>query len=190
MSKIDVMEFEYKLEQNIFDLHYELQNQTYKHGAYSGFQICDPKQRQIHKAFVRDRVLHHAVFKIINPIFEPTFIPNSFSCRIGKGNHKGVTALAKMLRKVSRNNARQCFVLKCDVRKFFDSIDHKILISLLERKIRDEAVIWLLREFIESYKVENRKQEREREREYFCASRKRNSNRQSDFSAFRQRLHE
>lgn len=83
-KKIDVINFEYNLEQNIFDLFRDLSNKTYKHRPYDGFYVYDPKRRHIHKASVRDRVLHHAIFNIINPIYEPTFIATSFSCHIGK----------------------------------------------------------------------------------------------------------
>jgi len=150
-KKVDVLHFEKNLEQNIFRLHRDLVNKTYKHGEYVGFRICDPKPRNIHKATVRDRVLHHALFRILNPIFEPTFIPTSFSCRIGKGTHRGVDFLARIVRKVSRNYTRRCFVLKCDVRKFFDSVDHAILLSILERRVKDTKVRRLLKEIIGSY---------------------------------------
>jgi RNA-directed DNA polymerase len=89
--KTDVLDFEKHLEQNIFQLYREIRGKTYRHRPYEGFYIYDPKRRHIHKASVRDRVLHHAVFKVLNPIFEPTFIPTSFSCRVGKGTHRGVT---------------------------------------------------------------------------------------------------
>src|SRR6202158_1908161 len=121
-GKLDVGRFERHLEENSFDLHRSLTAKTYRHGPYKSFYITDPKQRHIHKAAVRDRVLHHAVFSIINPIFERTFIPRSFSCRIGYGTHKGVAAFERMARKISRNGTRRCFVLKCDVRKFFDTV--------------------------------------------------------------------
>jgi retron-type reverse transcriptase len=150
-KKIDVINFEYNLEQNIFDLFRDLSNKTYKHRPYDGFYVYDPKRRHIHKASVRDRVLHHAIFNIINPIYEPTFIATSFSCRIGKGTHKGVDALDGMIRKVSLNYTRPCFALKCDVRKFFDSVDQNILISILKRKIRDQDFLWLLEEIIGSF---------------------------------------
>lgn len=145
------MAFEENLEQNIFALHRDLISKKYKHGAYSSFYIYDPKLRHIHKATVRDRVLHHAIFKILNPIFEPTFISHSFSCRIGKGTHKGVEVLDRMLRKVSRKYSRTAYALKCDVRKFFDSVDHTILIQLLRRKIKDANTLWLMEEIIESF---------------------------------------
>ena len=105
-NKRDVMAFECHLEENIFQLHRELKNKTYKHGPYTGFYIRDPKQRHIHKAIVRDRVLHHAIFSVINPIFEETFIPTSFSCRIGFGTHKGVNTLEHMARAITKNSTR------------------------------------------------------------------------------------
>jgi len=150
-NKPDVMDFEVNLEQNIFDLYRDLKNGTYRHGGYKGFWIHDPKLRRIHKASVRDRVLHHAVFKVLNPIFEPTFIPTSYSCRVGKGTHKGMEKVAEMIRAVSRNNTRPCYALKCDVRKFFDSINHDVLLKILDRKIKDEKVMDLMREIVDSF---------------------------------------
>lgn len=150
-NKPDVAEFEVNLEQNIFGLYRELKNGTYRHGPYKGFWIHDPKLRRIHKATVRDRVLHHAVFNVLNPIFEPTFIPTSFSCRIGKGTHKGMEKVAEMIRAVSRNNTRPCFALKCDVRKFFDSVDHDVLLQILDSRIKDGKVMDLMREIVESF---------------------------------------
>ncbi|MFH1029922.1 MAG: reverse transcriptase domain-containing protein [bacterium] len=149
--KKDVQIFEYSLEKNIFKLHRDLCSKTYHHLPYSGFFICDPKVRHVHKATVRDRVIHHAIFKILNPIFDASFISNSFSCRINKGVHKGVIALERMIRAESRNFTRPCFILKCDVQKFFDSVDHQILLSILKKKIVDSDAMWLLGQIIESY---------------------------------------
>lgn len=150
-SKPSVLQFEWRLEENIFQLHRELSRKTYRHGPYEGFYVKDPKQRHIHKATVRDRILHHAVFSVVNPIFEPTFIPTSFSCRVGFGTHKGVEILERMTRKVSRNNTQSCFVLKCDVRKFFDSVNHKILLSIIKKRIKDADAMWLLEAIVRSY---------------------------------------
>ncbi len=163
-NKRDVIEFEKNLESRIFELSRILKEKTYRHEGYTRFRISDPKLRDINKATVRDRVLHHAVFGVLNPIFDPTFIPNSFSCRIGKGSHKGVEVVAKMLRSESRNNTRQCFALKCDVRKFFDSINHEVLIWALERRIADADMCQLLRDIVGSYTAGGAN-ERERERE-------------------------
>ena len=150
-NKPDVAEFEMHLEQNIFELYRDLKNGTYQHGPYKGFWIHDPKVRRIHKAIVRDRVLHHAIFKSLNSIFEPTFIPNSFSCRVGKGTHKGVEKVTEMIRAESRNNTRPCYALKCDVRKFFNSIDHTVLLEILGQRIKDEKVMSLMSEVVDSF---------------------------------------
>lgn len=150
-KKQDVKKFSYDFRDNIFYLHNKLKNKTYKHLTYHSFYIKDPKLRHIHKAVVKDRVLHHAVFKILYRIFDKSFIFDSYSCRIGKGTHRAVNRLNYFSRKVSRNNTRACFVLKCDVRKFFDSINHNILINLIKKKITDKNTIWLITKIIESY---------------------------------------
>lgn len=169
-NKPDILEFERNLEQNIFGLYRDLKNETYKHGPYIGFWIHDPKLRRIHKATVRDRILHHAIFCVMNHIFEPTFINDSYSCRIGKGTHKGVQKLFDIIRTVSKNNTNQCYVLKCDIKKFFDSVNHQILFEIIKRKIKDKKVLILIQEIINSYCIDRVfTREREREREYFVA---------------------
>ncbi len=150
-KNFDVQEFEINLEENIFKLHRDLKTGIYKHGGYKPFYVQDPKQRLIHKATVRDRVVHHAVFSVLNTIFESTFIANSFSCRIGKGTHKGVFSLERILRKASKNNTTNCFALKGDIKKFFDNVDHKKFLNILGKKIIDRKTIWLLKEIINSY---------------------------------------
>ncbi len=150
-KKRDVQQFEWKLEENIFKLHRDLKHRRYEHGAYTSFFIHDPKQRHIHKALVRDRILHHAVFSVLNPIFEPTFISNSFSCRIGKGTHKGIDSLEKLTRKISSNAFKPCFVLKCDIKKFFETVNHSILLGIIRKRIKDKDVLWLLEEIIGSF---------------------------------------
>ena len=150
-SRKDVMQFETRLEQNLFQLHRELQSGTYKHGSYSAFTICDPKQRRIHKATVRDRIVHHAVFAALNPVFEPTFIARSFSCRKDKGTHRGIDALERMLQKASRNSTRPCYVLKCDIHQFFASVNHGILLGILKKSIKDEKLLELLEAIIGSF---------------------------------------
>ncbi len=150
-KKKDVQKFEWKLEENIFQLCRDLKSKKYKHGPYTSFHIQDPKQRHIHKATVRDRILHHAIFKVVNRIFEPTFISHSFSCRIGKGTHGGINNISFMLRKISGNGFKPCFALKCDIKKFFDSVDHNILIGIIQKRIKDKNTLWLLEEIIESF---------------------------------------
>lgn len=166
-KKHDVCQFQWELEKNIFELYRDLVNKTYRHGAYSSFYIHDPKQRHIHKATVRDRVLHHAVFSVLNPIFEPTFIATSFSCRIGYGTHKGVAKLASFIRKVSQNYTRHCYVLKCDIKKFFDSVNHAVLLQIIKRRLKDDNALWLLEEVIRSYSVQRERERRSGERRVF-----------------------
>lgn len=147
----DVQEFESQLEERIFALHRELISGEYRHGSYKPFTICDPKQRKIHKASVRDRIVHHAVFTALYPVFDPTFISHSYSCRENKGTHRGVNALEKMLRQVSKNSTKSCFALKCDVYQFFASVNHAVLLRILGEKIKDEKIMVLLREIIGSF---------------------------------------
>src|SRR3989344_1136230 len=84
-NKKDVQEFQLNLMDNIFSLHNELKNKTYKHGPYYAFNISDPKPRNIHKATVRDRLLHHTIYRILYPYFDKKFISDSYSCRLNKG---------------------------------------------------------------------------------------------------------
>ena len=150
-KRADVQVFEYRLEDNIFELHQELIDGTYSHGSYMQFRITDPKPRQISKALVRDRLLHHALYRILYPLFDSGFIYDSYSCRVNKGTHKAFARLERLCNKVSRNNTAQCWALKCDIRKFFDSVDHSVLVRLLEGKIKDEKLLTLLKGIIDSF---------------------------------------
>lgn len=147
----DVFEFSLYLLDNILLLRKELVEKTYIHGSYDAFRINDPKPRDIHKANVRDRLLHHAVYRILYPYFDRKFIFDSYSCRINKGTHRAINRLRTFGRKVSKNNTRIAWVLKCDIKKFFASIDHKILVNILKKHIDDEDTIWLLKEIIDSF---------------------------------------
>ncbi len=150
-SKKDVAEFSLNLEDNLFSLHSCLIDKTYRHLNYTPFYITDPKLRHIHKACVRDRVVHHAVFRILYPLFDKTFIFDSYSCRIGKGTHKAVKRLEDFLRKSSKNFTKNIYVLKCDISKFFDSIDHDILINLIRSKINNIDTLWLIEQINRSF---------------------------------------
>lgn len=151
MKKTDVSEFKDKLEENIFNLHQYLKNKTYRHSHYTAFNVYDPKLRKIHKATVTDRVLHHAIYQIIYPIFDPNFIYDSYSCRAGKGTHGAVGRLEKFSRKLSKNNNKNIFALKCDIKKFFYSIDQEILSEIIQRKIQDTDALWLIKKIIQSF---------------------------------------
>ena len=151
----DVMIFSVNLLDNILDLHYDLVNKSYRHGPYFAFKINDPKPRDIHKATVRDRLLHHAIYRILYPYFDRKFIFDSYSCRNQKGVHRAINRLKAYSRIVSKNYTKTVYVLKCDIRKFFASIDHKILLDIFKKRVSDENTIWLLNEVIKSFYTKN-----------------------------------
>jgi retron-type reverse transcriptase len=138
-------------------LHNELKEKTYRHGPYHAFGINDPKPRHIHKASVRDRLVHHAIYRKLYPFFERFFIHDSYSCRKDKGSHRAMNRFRQFARKVSRNDTGTAWVLKCDIRKFFANIDHKILMNILRKRIADEGTLWLLEQIINSFCVDGRK---------------------------------
>ncbi|HUD03938.1 MAG TPA: reverse transcriptase/maturase family protein [Candidatus Paceibacterota bacterium] len=115
------------------------------------FYVEDPKLRHIHKASVRDRVLYQAVFGVLYRIFDEHFIFDSYSSRNGKGTHAGNERVEKFLRKATANWTHRAYALKCDVRKFFDSIDHEILFSLIQKKVGDQKTLALVRIVLKSF---------------------------------------
>ncbi len=132
-----VARFHFHLERELCLLHEELATKTYRPGPYRAFTIHEPKQRLISAAPYRDRVVHHAVTNILGPIFERSFHPDSHACRVGKGTHGAVDRCQQLA-------GRYRYVLKADVQKFFPSLDHEILKTIVARKIKDPDVLWLL----------------------------------------------
>lgn len=141
----DVAEFEYKLEDNLLQLQAELQNQTYQPGEYHSFYIHDPKRRLISAAPFRDRVVHHALCNLIEPTFEKSFIFDSYANRIGKGTHKAIDRAQQFARKYK-------YVLTCDIKQFFPSIDHTIFFNILRQKVKDELLLQLIKKILQSGK--------------------------------------
>lgn len=150
-SKPDVQRFQIRLVDNILLLHNELVLGTYGHGSYEAFSINDPKPRNIHKASVRDRLLHHAIYRVLYPFFDRKFIADSFSCRINKGTHKALERFKRFSWTVSKNNTRTCWVLKCDIRKFFASVDQAVLFGVLSKSIEDEEIMYLIKKVVQSF---------------------------------------
>ncbi len=150
-KKSDVQEFKENLFENIRELHDDLVAYCYRHGPYYYFRITDPKPRDIHKATVRDRVLHHAIYRQLYPCFDRVFIADSFSCRLEKGTHKAMERFRMFAGKVSQNHTRMCWVLKLDIRKFFASIDHDILLSMLYERVSDLGLMLVFQEIITSF---------------------------------------
>ncbi len=150
-SRKDVQEFELHLMKNIISLHTDLKNKTYTHGGYEAFKINDPKPRDIHKASARDRLVHHAVYHVLYPYFDKKFIADSYSCRDNKGTHKALERFRTFSNQVSKNRTQAVWILKCDVQKFFASIDQSVLIEILAQYISDRNILWLLSEIIHSF---------------------------------------
>lgn len=149
--KKGVAEFEYNLEKNLFKIKKELESLGYEPSQPKKFILKEPKKRVIFVVDFKDRVVHHALCNVIEPIFERSFIFDSYACRRGKGAHRAVARLDEFKRKVSRNNSRKAYVLKADVRKYFDTIDHQILLKIISRKIKDKKTMKLIKKIVESY---------------------------------------
>lgn len=154
-SRLDVQQFWRRLESNIFALRRELVSETYTHGPYESFFVNDPKPRHIRKAQVRDRIVHQSLYSVLSQLWEPRFIHDVYSARVGKGTHYGVNRLWIMLRKVSRNFTSSCWALKCDIRKMYDSIDHAVLMDLIREGISDERVTRLVEAVVSSFRAES-----------------------------------
>lgn len=150
-KKADVLRFRVGLFDNIYCLHGELKHKTYRHSTYEAFNISDPKPRSIHKARVRDRLLHHAIYRILYPFFDRKFISDSFSCRKNKGTHRALERFTDFARRESKNHTKTVWILKCDIRKFFASIDQAFLLEILQKHIADEELLWLLKNIIKSF---------------------------------------
>ena len=147
----DVIIFQSRLMDNILDLYSDLKNKTYKHDSYKSFNISDPKPRNIHKATVRDRLLHHLLYRETYQYFDNQFIFDSYSCRNNKGTHRAIYRLEKIYQKESINNQKTVWVLKGDVKKFFASINHKVLKNILLKYIDDQDLFWLFGRVIDSF---------------------------------------
>ncbi len=150
-KKKDVQAFEYNLIENISTLRSELVSGTYRHGPYTHFKISDPKPRDIHKASVRDRLVHHAIYRVLYPFFDRRFINDSYSCRIEKGAHRAMNTFRRYAHRASENHEKTLWVLKCDIRKFFASIDQDILLAILRKHLSDSSTVNLLRNVIDSF---------------------------------------
>ena len=159
-----VIEFEKNLGANLKNLHEELKNETYKPRSLKTFTLRDPKTRKISKSDFRDRVIHHALCNIIEPIFEKTFIYDSCANRKGKGNLFAIKRFYRFIKKVSRNgktngwfncNQIKGYCLKADIKHYFQEIDHEILIKIIRKKIKDEKVIWLIQRILENNVSDN-----------------------------------
>ncbi len=159
-----VKAFENNFEEELNKLHKELSILTYKPLPLKRFIIRDPKTRTIHASTFRDRVVYHAICNILEPIFDKIFIHDSYASRKNKGTHKAVERIDKFIRKISKNgklvknyydkNNIIGYALKADIKHYFHTVDHEILLSIIKRKIKDENIILLIKKILNNFDTE------------------------------------
>lgn len=134
-------------ESNIKKLHAMLQEKTYKTSEYDVFKVYEPKEREVYRLpYFPDRIVHHAIMNVLESIFVSTFTANTYSCIKNRGIHACANAVKKSLKDVPGTK----YCLKLDIKKFYPSIDHAVMKDLLRRKFKDEGLLWLLDEIIDS----------------------------------------
>jgi len=142
--KSEILLFGYCLEKNLLELQKELRKKSYKHGNYRNFVVYDAKKREIKAASFKDRVIHKAVHDTIEPLFDRSFIYDSYACRKNKGIYKAINRLELFL-----CNPSNKYYLQCDISKYFKSIDHEVLLFLVEKKIKDSNALWLIGKIVD-----------------------------------------
>lgn len=142
-TRTAIAKFSTKLEQNLLEISEQLKNEQYSFGKYRSFYIAEPKLRLIESACFRDRVVHHSLHRSLEPIFDAQFYDHSYACRSGRGHHKAVLLLQKWMRATPDQ-----YYLKCDIRKFFPSIDREILLQILGKTLVDQKLMRCLNRLI------------------------------------------
>lgn len=150
-KKLDVVNFNIKIEEKLVSLFQDIANNRYCHGGYEKFYLYDSKKREIHKASVRDRIVHQLVYDYLVSIYDRIFYFHSYAARREKGIHKAVAAFQKMAYDASRGFTNQVFILKLDVIKFFANIDKARLFQSIKAKAADMQYLKLIEEIIFSY---------------------------------------
>ena len=152
-----IIEFEKNLGVNLRALHYELKFQIYKPKPLKTFILRDPKTRKISKSDFRDRIVHHALIRVIEPIFDKSFICDSCANRKGKGTLYALKKFEKFRRKITSNYTSFGYCLKADIRHYFQEVDHEILLNIIKRRIKDEKMTWLIGIILENNVPDNPK---------------------------------
>ena len=150
----EIIKFNLKQEEYIIWLLEQLKTKKYKHGGYTTFYVTEPKLRKIEKSKYIDRIVHRwVVDNFLEPAFVPQFISTSYACLKNKGMHKACLDVQKTMKHCKKiwNNY---YILKMDVAKYFDNIDKKILLKIIDKKIKDKELMWLIKQIIYSQKRE------------------------------------
>lgn len=146
-KKFGVMMHQKRKNENLFALQKMLMDKTYRTSPYQVFKVYEPKEREVYRLpYYPDRITHHAIMNILEPVFVRTFTTDTYSCIKGMGLHKASRRLSRALKDVAYSK----YCLKLDIKKFYPSVDHGTLKSLLRRKIKDADLLWLLDEIIDS----------------------------------------
>ncbi len=154
----DMHVYRYNLEENLFSLFRDTQSGKYRHGSYRQFFVNERKKRKISVASTRDKVVHRFIYEYLVEIYDKTFIFDAWSCRKNKGLLGAIERTQYFLKKY-----RKHFVWKADIKKFFDNVDHEILFFLIQRKIKNQKILCLLREIISSFHTHTHTQVRPQE---------------------------
>jgi RNA-directed DNA polymerase len=144
----NIIEFEQDLHHNLRLLSREIRNKTYSPRPLQTFILRDPKTRKISKSNFRDRVVHHAIVNVIGSLFEKRFIYDSCANQKKKGTTFALKRFAFFTRKVTESYKKSAFCLKADIKHYFEEVNHKILLSLIRRKIADEDMMWLIEKIV------------------------------------------
>jgi len=159
-KKSYVIDFNKKLKNNLSELRSELIFHSYQPKPLETVIVRDPKTRKISKSDFKDRIVHHALVNILEPIFDKTFIHDSYANRKGRGTHKAVERFEKFMRITSKNgkvnswfnnNQVKGYVLKADIKHYFEEVDHEVLLNAIKKKIKCQKTLWLIRKIIENY---------------------------------------
>ena len=150
----EIILFNLKQEEYIMWLYEQLKNKTYKHGGYTEFYVTEPKLRKIEKSRYLDRIVHRwVVDNFLEPCYVPKFINTSYACLKNRGMHKAAIYVKNTM-KHCKAKWNEYYILKMDVSKYFDNINKKILLKILERNIKDQELMWLIKEILYANKRE------------------------------------
>ncbi|PIX74557.1 RNA-dependent DNA polymerase [Candidatus Roizmanbacteria bacterium CG_4_9_14_0_8_um_filter_34_12] len=146
-----LQKIEIDFEDRLINICYQLKNQSYQPKKYHRFLVFEPKKRQISAPAFIDRIIHHAILIVIEPLFDKLFIPSSFACQKNKGTHSGMLYIARRYGKLIKKY-EILYALKCDIKQYFANIEHNALFELLSKVITCPKTLWLLKLIIDSYK--------------------------------------
>ena len=160
-KKLAVEEFDKNFYVNLRQLQYELEKQIYEPLPLKRFIVRDPKTRTIHASAFRDRIVHHALINMLEPIFDKKFIHDSYASRKNKGTHPAVQRFELFMRRVSKNgrcikkkysnNSIQGYIFKADIKHYFDTVSHAVLVGIIRRKIKDPSIIALIKKILDNF---------------------------------------